>query len=259
MLFAKTPENQYLAANLAIVAEVSQTLTATLADGDMPNLVNPPTITVQLIKTSAFLFVVFNTSSPTANDSLSAIQQGIVGNFHTFEATLLESDYRRDNLWEDTCFECFISGDNRADSPYLEVNLAPWGDFNLYWFDSYRLPNQMPPRRLPVNALAYGKDINFFNQPIDCSLVFWQSASSEMLAEVRAFERAFPQQPLVNRTGMVLRIDALQRILGKNYQKFFVNPCFVHKSSNEQAVLSYWANRHVSPPDFHDKSVWQSI
>ena len=43
---------------------------------------------------------------------------------------------RRDQLWQDTCFEVFIG---LQDSPkYWEVNVAPNGNWNVYRFDDYR-------------------------------------------------------------------------------------------------------------------------
>ncbi len=43
---------------------------------------------------------------------------------------------RRDELWKSTCLEVFIG---RADrSSYLELNLSPAGDWNLYAFEKYR-------------------------------------------------------------------------------------------------------------------------
>ena len=43
---------------------------------------------------------------------------------------------RRDNLWQATCFEFFLSQKN---SPaYWEFNLSPSGDWNIYHFNAYR-------------------------------------------------------------------------------------------------------------------------
>ena len=43
---------------------------------------------------------------------------------------------RRDELWKSTCLELFLA---RPDSAaYLEMNVAPSGDWNLYAFDDYR-------------------------------------------------------------------------------------------------------------------------
>lgn len=43
---------------------------------------------------------------------------------------------RKDRLWEQTCFECFISPEKG--SAYWEFNLSPAGHWNVYRFDSYR-------------------------------------------------------------------------------------------------------------------------
>lgn len=44
---------------------------------------------------------------------------------------------RREGLWRDTCFEAFVAVAGEA--RYLEVNLAPTRDWNVYLFDGYRL------------------------------------------------------------------------------------------------------------------------
>ncbi|MBV1878945.1 MAG: DOMON-like domain-containing protein [Pseudomonadales bacterium] len=43
---------------------------------------------------------------------------------------------RRDNLWQHTCFECFIK--SPANNRYWEFNFSPGGDWNCYQFESYR-------------------------------------------------------------------------------------------------------------------------
>ncbi len=43
---------------------------------------------------------------------------------------------RADNLWEHTCFEAFVALENSSE--YLEVNLSPSGQWNIYDFKSYR-------------------------------------------------------------------------------------------------------------------------
>lgn len=48
---------------------------------------------------------------------------------------LVNSPTRRDELWQTTCFECFI-GTSR--SPYLEINASPSGDWQAYYFTDYR-------------------------------------------------------------------------------------------------------------------------
>jgi hypothetical protein len=58
---------------------------------------------------------------------------------------------RRDELWKSTCLELFV-GDDRG-RHYLELNLCPSGDWNLYAFDNYRegmrpVEPALPPLRM---------------------------------------------------------------------------------------------------------------
>ena len=46
------------------------------------------------------------------------------------------SPIRRDGLWQESCFECFVQGVGRED--YNEVNLSSNGDWNVYHFPRYR-------------------------------------------------------------------------------------------------------------------------
>lgn len=48
------------------------------------------------------------------------------------------SESRRDELWKTTCLEAFFSSDFKKESPYLEVNCSPNGDWNAYSFSGYR-------------------------------------------------------------------------------------------------------------------------
>lgn len=43
---------------------------------------------------------------------------------------------RRRELWEETCFECFLASPERPG--YWEFNLSPAGHWNVFRFDSYR-------------------------------------------------------------------------------------------------------------------------
>ncbi len=47
---------------------------------------------------------------------------------------------RRDRLWEQTCFEFFLSSDLEPTehTPYWEFNLSPSGDWNVFALDGYR-------------------------------------------------------------------------------------------------------------------------
>ena len=43
---------------------------------------------------------------------------------------------RKNQLWKETCFECFIGTDHAT--RYWEINLSPAGHWNIYKFDAYR-------------------------------------------------------------------------------------------------------------------------
>jgi hypothetical protein len=47
---------------------------------------------------------------------------------------------RRDRLWEQTCFEFFLTDSSKptADTPYWEFNLSPSKDWNVFVLDGYR-------------------------------------------------------------------------------------------------------------------------
>jgi len=45
---------------------------------------------------------------------------------------------RRDLLWQNTCFEVFLSSGKSAQDPYFEINAAPQGDWNIYSLQAYR-------------------------------------------------------------------------------------------------------------------------
>ena len=47
-----------------------------------------------------------------------------------------ENPARRQGLWEETCFECFLAPKNLAH--YWELNLSPAGHWNIYAFQGYR-------------------------------------------------------------------------------------------------------------------------
>jgi hypothetical protein len=70
---------------------------------------------------------------------------------------------RRDELWKSTCLEIFVGSSQGAG--YLELNMAPSGDWNLYAFDQYRTamrPAQNPhPPLVKMVRSASGDAIEF--------------------------------------------------------------------------------------------------
>ena len=57
-------------------------------------------------------------------------------------------EVRRDELWKHTCFEAFVAP--RPQSGYLELNLAPSGDWALYSFECYRHGKASPEAVAPL-------------------------------------------------------------------------------------------------------------
>jgi hypothetical protein len=240
------------------------TVPATLAD-----LFSHYQLSVHVVADSEFLTILFDATHPKIGDSQTALQAGLWANFPTFSPLALERVMRQDYLWQADCFECFIAKDSQADSPYLEVNLATNGEFNLYYFDSYRTPNALPPRRLPTTALTYGKDINFFSQAItqdtELPLVFWHSASPMLLTHVRAVEQQYAFSACTFRVGMTFAKSALDKLVGAN-GSYALNPTRVIQQQLDSNVtdvsdstiteMRYWAIQHANPADFHNKTYW---
>lgn len=59
---------------------------------------------------------------------------------------------RKHRLWKTTCFELFIQVD--GSDGYLEFNLSPSGNWNIYRFDGYRkgMSEALPSSMLPFNV-----------------------------------------------------------------------------------------------------------
>jgi len=50
---------------------------------------------------------------------------------------------RHDNLWQHSCFECFVA--QRHESDYYEFNFSPSKNWAFYHFQSYRAYKTSPP------------------------------------------------------------------------------------------------------------------
>jgi len=82
---------------------------------------------------------------------------------------------RKDRLWQNTCFECFIK--NANSSEYFEFNFSPAGDWNCYYFTDYRRgqlcwwPKDAPSTSLRIdrnkNQLAFSAEIKLPTPIID--------------------------------------------------------------------------------------------
>mgnify|MGYP006902929770 FL=1 len=142
----------------------------------------------------------------------------------------------------------------------------------IYYFDSYRTPNALPPRRLPIKALTYGEDINFFSQAVtqdtELALVFWCSASPMLLTHVRAVQQQYAFSTGTFRVGMTFAKSALDKLVGAN-GNYALNPTRVIQRPPDSGLanslaptvdeMSYWAIQHAHPADFHTKAHWINI
>lgn len=164
---------------------------------------------------------------------------------------------QQDFLWQHSCYELFLAFDNAKDSPYLEINVSPSGAFNLYHFDGYRTPQQMPPRRLTITANQRQSLLNFYRVSHDNSPIVWQNSLSDYLNLTQLIEKNYPLQAENHRLVMVLDIKKLTEILqinqAKVMERIWLNPCAVFKGAQG---LVYFAHQHASPPDFHNKNYW---
>lgn len=77
------------------------------------------------------------TGSIFRNEHQLAINYNLIGDLTEINiAAPANPPSRKDELWQDTCFEFFVG---IAGSPrYWEFNLSPAGDWNVYRFDGYR-------------------------------------------------------------------------------------------------------------------------
>ena len=81
-------------------------------------------------------------------------------------ASLSNAPSRKDELWEDTCFEFFLG--IKDSTRYWEFNLSPAGHWNIYRFEGYRqgMQEETAFEKLPfsvqnqVDGLALALDVD---------------------------------------------------------------------------------------------------
>lgn len=131
---------------------------------------------------------------------------------------------RRDELWRSTCVEIFVA---RADGPlYLELNLSPSGDWNVYAFDAYR-----SGMREARDARAPRLKVE---RPGPGSLVYRARLEPEALSDSEASKFGEVEQILAGSepTSLVIGATAVLEYRGERRE--------------------YWALAHTgAKPDFH--------
>lgn len=80
---------------------------------------------------------------------------------------LSQTPRRKDELWENTCFEFFVG---IKDAPeYWEFNLSPAGHWNVYHFDDYRQGMQ-PETAFHILPFSIEKQLDSFTLFVDVDL-----------------------------------------------------------------------------------------
>ena len=159
----------------------------------------------------------------------------------------------KDYLWEQTCLECFLAGcfinshseDNNNSSAtnktkaYIEINASPNGQYALYEFDSYRYPSTLPPRPLLQADRQKRASIDWNN------ISKLQSASQTSAPQLYQYERRF-RVPLSQWYDNAYNYG-YERIID------YIHPCVILFFGE---TTLYFAPKHASPPDFHNRQYW---
>ncbi|MCC5638553.1 DOMON-like domain-containing protein [Nostoc sp. CHAB 5844] len=105
------------------------------------------------------------------NDHKLAITYNLLGDLTgILIASPSDTPTRKDELWEDTCFEFFVG--IKDSERYWEFNLSPAGHWNVYRFDSYRQGMQAETAftTLPFHV-EYQPDILALNLDVDLAKI----------------------------------------------------------------------------------------
>ena len=159
-----------------------------------------------------------------------------------------------DYLWEETCLECFFSGDTLSDEditeiqdaePYIEINANPDGRYALYKFKSYRQPATLPPTPL-YEADGHTRASIEWTDNINAQDIIQNSLfdKSSVVHSLYYYERGF-NVPLVELPNQKYAIA--NTIIEQ------IHPCVILQLGE---TTLYFASNHASPPDFHNRDYW---
>lgn len=140
--------------------------------------------------------------------------------FNTLNQEKIE---RQDYLWEQNCLECFFELNHQ--NGYLEMNSSPNGAYNFYTFDDYRTPNTIPPKH--DNWLSICQLDNYH-------LNDWHTRHISV-----QFDDYFAQFAKPNHICKITKR----------------HPTAILYQNGEPI---YYAIKHASPPDFHNKAYWMN-
>ena len=169
-----------------------------------------------------------------------------------------------DYLWEQTCLECFIAGRNLLGDAtgYIEVNASPNGSYALYRFVDYRQPDCMPPTPLykvnnnerahinwPNNASLYNTGITSKISLSKCPDISDNSLATLSFKPYYHYARRF----IIDIDQLVFASVVSSYIKPTIEQ---IHPCVILYFDN---VSLYFAPKHATPPDFHQRQYWASF
>lgn len=140
-----------------------------------------------------------------------------------FNELTQEKIKRQDYLWEQNCLECFFELNHQAG--YLEMNSSPNGAYNFYRFDDYRTPNTIPPKQDDKLSIVYTPSHTMHDD--------WHIRHINVMFNEYFMEFAHHGQ------------------VPCTVSKF--HPTVILYKNNEPI---YYAIKHASPPDFHQKAYW---
>jgi hypothetical protein len=150
---------------------------------------NPFSLEARVARRGAVVLAEFRLKTPGPDDLL---------NLETPQLKPLSERSRRDELWRHMCLELFIAP---ADGPgYLELNIAPSGDWNLYAFDSYRagmrevVVNEAPAFELfrpSDRECLWRVSLNLENEPMGVALRGLLAVGATAVLEYRDGRREY--------------------------------------------------------------------
>lgn len=183
-----------------------------------------------------------------------------------------------DYLWEQTCLECFIASQLKPvanatttieyPTGYIEINASPSGSYAVYEFNSYRQPSSLPPNPLLQPNGEQRVDINWPIYPTSQSKRSIQSllkSDSNINIESSIVSHPFTSNGNTDHAyecGFSVDLDQLTMTTTKademslNHNIGLLHPCVI--LSFDKVVL-YFAPRHATPPDFHQRQYWTAF
>ncbi len=165
-----------------------------------------------------------------------------------------------DELWKDSCLECFIGKTGVTD--YVEINVCPQGshrgDYAVYHFEDYRTPQ--PPQALLLDTVHNTKQHTSQSLDIDETLKKARILCTEPVSTTtnKSSDTSFYRQ-------FIFQLSQLPDTL----QDFdLLHPCVIlfvddtFTDANEPVINKtqpqelFFASSHANPPDFHNKDYW---